>query len=68
MYPAIEIDLHFDRICAAQGLSSAALETAFRAVSIRHQPAPHRHILAEGADRGVVIPRRRRRVSTLRVN
>jgi hypothetical protein len=30
MYPAIEIDLRLDRICAAQRLSSAALETAFR--------------------------------------
>jgi hypothetical protein len=33
MYPAIEINLHLDRICAAQRQSSAALEAAFRASS-----------------------------------
>jgi hypothetical protein len=32
MYPAIEIDLHLDRICAAQRQSSAALEAAFQAL------------------------------------
>jgi hypothetical protein len=31
MYPAIEINLHLDRICAAQRQSLIALEAAFRA-------------------------------------
>jgi hypothetical protein len=40
MYPAIEIHLRLDRICAAQRRSAAALETAFRARNVRYQPAP----------------------------
>jgi hypothetical protein len=31
MYPAIEINLHLDGVCAAQGQGSAAPEAAFRA-------------------------------------
>jgi hypothetical protein len=33
MYPAIEIDLHLDRICAAQRQCPAALEAALRALT-----------------------------------
>src|SRR4051794_10310741 len=40
MYPAIEIDLHLDRICAAQRQSPAALDATFQALKVRHQPAP----------------------------
>ena len=56
MYPAIEIDLHLDRICAAQRESSAAREAAFRALDVRHQPAPPLfRYLAKGVGRAVVI-------------
>ena len=33
MYPAIEIDLHLDRICAAQLPSPVAAEAAFQALT-----------------------------------
>jgi len=55
LYPAIEIDLHLDRICAGQRQSPAALEAAFRASTYGTNLLPHRHILAEGADHGEVI-------------
>jgi hypothetical protein len=40
LYPAIEIDLHLARICAAQRQSPAPPEGAFRPLNVRHQPAP----------------------------
>jgi hypothetical protein len=40
MYPAIEIDLHLDRISAAQRPNPAALEGALPTLDVRHQPAP----------------------------
>jgi len=43
MYPATEIDLHLDRICAAQLPSPAAPGGAFRSPNVRHQPAPLTH-------------------------
>jgi hypothetical protein len=52
MYPAIEIDLHLDRIRAAQRQCPAAPEAAFRALTYGTNLLPHRHILAKGASRG----------------
>jgi hypothetical protein len=46
MYPAIEIDLHLDRICAAQPPSAAAPYGAFRASTYGANLLPHRRILA----------------------
>jgi phosphoglycolate phosphatase-like HAD superfamily hydrolase len=40
MYPAIEITLHLDRVCAAQRPNPVALRSAFRGLHLRHQPAP----------------------------
>jgi hypothetical protein len=34
MYPAVEIDLHLDRICAVQRHRPAAREAAFRALNV----------------------------------
>jgi hypothetical protein len=48
MYPAIEIALHLDRICAAQRQRPSALDAAFLALDIRHQPAPPPRFLAKG--------------------
>jgi hypothetical protein len=48
MYPAIEIDLHLVRICAAHRVRPAAPEGAFRAPNVRHQPAPHRRSWRRG--------------------
>jgi hypothetical protein len=47
MYPAIEIDLHLDRICAAQPPNPAAPEGALRTLNVRHNLLPHRRILAK---------------------
>jgi hypothetical protein len=60
MYPAIEIDLHLDRILCSSATESAALEAAFPAVSVRHQPAPFRPIPAKAAGRAVKFAGRRR--------
>ena len=40
MYPAVEIDLHLDHVCAAQRGGPAALEAAFRTLAVWYQPAP----------------------------
>jgi len=40
LYPAIEITLRLDRVCAAQPSSHAALGYAFRSLYPGHQPAP----------------------------
>jgi hypothetical protein len=53
MYPAIEIDLHLDRVCAAQGQSSAAAEAAFRVSTCGTNLLPPHH--GRGTDSGVVI-------------
>ena len=56
MYPAIGIDPHRDRICAVQRQSPIVLGAAFRALDLRHQPAPlFGVILAKRTDRGVAI-------------
>jgi hypothetical protein len=48
MYPATEIDLHLDRICAAQRQGPAALEAAFRPPTYGTNLLPLRRILAKG--------------------
>jgi hypothetical protein len=55
MYPAIEITLHLDRICAGQRQRPPALEAAFRAFHVRHQPAPPIEHPGKGAGPGVAI-------------
>jgi hypothetical protein len=47
MYPAIEINLHLDRICAAQRKCSGSHEATFQASTYGTNLLPHRHILAE---------------------
>ena len=47
MYPAIEIDLHLDRICAAQRQSSVTPEAAFRASTYGTNLLPLQRVLAK---------------------
>jgi hypothetical protein len=63
MYPAIEIDLHLDRMCAAQPPNPAAPEGALRTLNVRHQPAPPSTHPGEGAPAAAIadhygVPRR----------
>jgi hypothetical protein len=54
MYPAIGINLRLDHLCAAQRRVPAAVGVAFRALHVRHQPAPLRRGLAKRVGRGLV--------------
>jgi len=56
VYPATEIDLHLDHICAAQRPNPTALGGTFQALDVRHQPAPSTNAnLAMRASRGLVV-------------
>jgi hypothetical protein len=55
LHPAIEIDLHLDRICAAHRQNPAAPEAAFRATTYATNLLPLRRILAKRTGGGVVI-------------
>ena len=51
LYPAVEINLHLDRVCPAQPSSRAAFEYALRSLHRRYEPAPKHDVVSESVRR-----------------